>query len=90
MLTSVDAFVLEEIVLTSGLYGIDQFLIHWQRSKRSSKFLSGKAERFFGEGVGCPEDDEAIGRISLPDLPVGKGVTGPSSLKIDMGGNHPL
>src|SRR4030043_408367 len=90
MLTSVDPLIFEEIVMTSGLYGIDQFLIHRQRSERGQKFLSGEAIRFFGEGVGCPEDNEAIGGISLPDLPVGEGVTDPSSLKIDMGSNHPF
>jgi hypothetical protein len=90
MLTSVDSLVFEEIIVTSGLYGIDQFLIHRQRPERGQKFLSGEAERFFGEGVGCPKDNEAIGGISLPDLPVGEGVTDSSSLKIDMRSNHPF
>jgi hypothetical protein len=90
MLTSVDPLIFEKIILASGLYGIDQFSIHRQRSERGLKFLSGETERLFREGVGCSQDNEAIGGISFPDLPVGEGVTHPSSLKIDMGNNCPF
>jgi hypothetical protein len=88
MLTAMDPLILEEIILASRLYGIDQFLIHRQRSEGSQKFLPREAERFFGKGVGCSEDNETIRGISLPDLPVGEGVADASSLKIDMGSNH--
>ena len=44
----------------------------------------------FHPRMGYPKDDEAMGRILLPDLPMGKGITKPPSLIVDVRSNNPL
>jgi hypothetical protein len=90
MLASVDAFIFEEILGTSRLDGVNQRPLCVQPSQRRHKVFSGQAKKVLGEGVGRSKDDEAIGGIPLPYLPVTKGITAPSPLKIDVRSNNPF
>jgi hypothetical protein len=84
MLTSVHPFVFGEIVRTTGLEVPEKFSVRLQSPERRRKTLKGNGEWVFRHRVGRSQNNEAIGRVFIPDLLMGKGVAGSSSLKIDV------
>jgi len=88
MLASMCPFILKEIIGAPGLDGIHQFPVHIQGAQWRQKIFSSQTEGGFYGCVGGPKDNEITGRILLYHLPVSKGITKTSPLKMDVGGHH--